>query len=231
MKELRAHLERLRKKERRKHHILTHKIHKKYNISKKTLFYVKEYGPHTNVSGTIIKESVKILLFASIISSFGGLALEHIKLVFISIIPLLILLPALNDMIGDYGSIVSSRFSAMLHEGKIKKRWWKNKEVNELFVQVFIISISTAIISSAVALIVSIWSNYEVNIKIASKILFITIFDVGIIVSILFAISIFAGLHFYKKKEDPNNFLIPIVTSVADFGNMIILAGLVLLFF
>lgn len=231
MKTLRAHLERLRKKERKRHHKLVGVIYKRYNISKKTLFYIKEYGPHKNVSGTIIKESIKILLLASVISSFGGLSLEYIKMILIPIMPLIILLPALNDMVGGYGTIVSSRFSTMLHEGKIKERWWKNKEVKELFLQIFIISILTAIISSAVALIVSIWSNYELNIKIVSKILFITIFDVGLIVSILFVISIFAGLHFYKKKEDPNNFLIPIVTSVADFGNMIILAGSIALFF
>src|SRR3990167_2010559 len=99
---VRKHLQKLQKIKREKYHPLIHKIHKKHKISRKTLFYVKEYGPHTNVPKTIIKESIKILLFASIISSFGGLALENIKTIFISITPLIILLPILNDMIGDY---------------------------------------------------------------------------------------------------------------------------------
>jgi len=48
---------------------------------------------------------------------------------------------------------------------------------------------------------------------------------------ILFITSIVAGLHFYRKKEDPNNFLIPITTSIADFVNMALLSLLVVMFF
>jgi mgtE-like transporter len=230
MKNVRKHLEKLRTIERKKHHPLIHKVHKKYKISVKTLFYVKEYGPHANVPRTIIRESIKILLFASIVSSLGGLALEHIKTVFVSIIPLIILLPALNDMIGDYGTIVSSRFSTMLHEGKTRN-WRKNKELRRLFTQIFIISTMTAIISSVIALIISVFSGYASSITIVSKILFIALIDVTLLVSVLFLLSITAGLYFYRKGEDPNNFLIPITTSIADFGNMLALSVMVILFF
>lgn len=231
MKTLRRHLEKLRKVERKKHHPLLHKIHKKHRISRKTLFYVKEYGPHTNVPRTIIKESIKILLLASIISSFGGLALENIKTVFVSIIPLIIILPALNDMIGDYGTIASARLSTMLHEGLIKERCWSNKELKKLFVQIFIISIITAIFSSAIALAVSMVWGYGISLMLAIKVFIIAVLDIALLVSVLLAISVVAGKYFYNKGEDPNNFLIPITTSVADFGNMIILSALVLLLF
>ena len=231
MKTLRANLEKLRKEERKRHHVLVNKIHKEYNISKKTLFYVKEYGPHTNVLRTIMKESIKILLFASIISSFGGLILENIKLVFISIMPLLILLPALNDMVGDYGTIISSRFSAMLHEGKVTGSGWRIKELKELFIQLVIVSLFTSVLSVIIALAVSGFSGYEIRTETISKVLFITLLDVLFILGVLFLVCIFAGLYFYKKREDPNNFLIPISTSVADFVNMFMLAGLIMLFF
>jgi len=141
MKTYKKHLEKLRKVKRKHYHPLAHKIHKKHKISRKTLFYVKEYGPHTNVSKRIIKESIKILLLASIISSLGGLALEEIKFVFISILPLVILLPTLNDMIGDYGAIFSGKFSTMLYEGKVLGHWSRHKDLRKLFIQVFIISI------------------------------------------------------------------------------------------
>jgi cation transporter-like permease len=224
-------LKRLSRIKKSQHHPLIHKIHRRHNISRKTLFYVKEYGPHTNVPKTIIKESIKILLFASIISSFGGLALEHIKTVFISILPLVILLPTLNDMIGDYGSIISSRFSTMLHEKKITKKWWINEDLKKLFYQILIIAVITTILSSLIALVVSSFSDYSINKIIVSKIFFISILDVILLVTILFLTAILAGLYFYKKNEDPNNFLIPITTSIADFGNMFILTILILLFF
>lgn len=228
---LKKHLEQLREIEREKHHPLIHKIHKKYKISKKTLFYVKEYGSYKKVLRTIIKESIKILLLASILSSFGGLALEYIKTVFISIMPLIVIMPTLNDMIGDYGSIISSRFSTMLHEGKIKKNVFVNKDIRKLFLQILIISILTTIITVVVALAVSYFSSYSINIPLILKIFLITLTDVILLVSILFLIAIFAGIYFFKKKEDPNNFLIPIATSVADFGNMLILSILIILFF
>src|SRR3989338_6869696 len=155
MKTVRKHLEKLRLVERKKYHPLIHKIHKKHRISRKTLFYVKEYGSHANVPRTIVRESIKILVFASIISSFGGLALEQIKAVFISIMPLIILVPALNDMIGDYGIIVSSRFSSMLHEKGIKRVWWMDSELRRLFAQIIVIALLTAVISSAAALAIS----------------------------------------------------------------------------
>jgi len=225
------HLEQILKIKRHKHHPLLHQIHKEHKISRKTLFYVKEYGPHSNATKTIIKESIKILVFASVISSFGGIAIENIKTLFISIIPLVILLPTLNDIIGDYGTIISSRFSTMLHEGKAEKNPWKDKEVQELFLQIMIVAIILALISSSAALAISYFSNYAVTMQVIIKILTITLLDVAILVFILFIISIIAGIYFFKKGEDPNNFLIPITTSVADFGNMIILLLLIKLFF
>ncbi|MDO8625146.1 MAG: hypothetical protein Q7R47_03615, partial [Candidatus Diapherotrites archaeon] len=95
MKTVLEHLEELRHVRRHVRHPLTHEIHLSHGLSKKTLFFVKEYGPHSHIAHTIIKESIKIVILASIISSFGGLALEQVKDVFISVAPLLILLPAL----------------------------------------------------------------------------------------------------------------------------------------
>ena len=224
-------LEELRKINRKNYHPIINHIHKKHKISRKTLFYIKEYGSHSNVPKTIIKESIKIVLFASILSTVGGFGLEYIKSIFISIIPLLILLPTLNDLIGDYGAIASSKFSIMLYENKINKKWWLNKELRKLFVQILILSIITAICSSILALIISKYVGYSLNASFAMKIIALTLLDVVLITAILFLVVIIAGIHFYNKKEDPNNFLIPITTSIADFGNMVILSFLVILFF
>jgi len=231
MKNIRQHLEALKKIRKREHHPLIHRIHTKYKISRKTLFYVKEYGPHSNVPDTILRESVQILLLSAILSAAGGMALENIKEIFIVIVPLIILMPTLNDMVGDYGTIISSRFSTMLYEGKVKKKWWMESSIKILFWQIFIIALLTTLMSTTVALIVSLFSSYQLNALIILKVFTITIVDVALLVIIMFISSIVLGLHYFNKKEDPNNFLIPIITSVADFGNMIIMAVLVVLLF
>jgi mgtE-like transporter len=225
------HLEKIISLKREEAHPLLHKIHKKHKISKKTLFYIKEYGPHTNALRTIIKESIKVLILASLISSFGGMALEKIKMIFVSIIPLVIMLPVLNDSLGDYGTIISSRLSTMLHEGKISSKVFKNKELKKLFMQIIVVALITALLSSIASLFISSLSGYPVESGIVLKILALIFIDIMLIVTILFIISIKAGLYFFRKKEDPNNFLIPLTTSIADFGNMFILFILVRLFF
>ncbi len=231
MKDLKRDLEKLRKIEKRKKHPLSHEIHKKYNITKKTLFYVKEYGSHSNVLKTILKESLKIVLFASILSSVGGFALEQIKSTFISITPLIILLPVLNSMVGNYGIIISSRFSTLLYTGKLKGKWRKSSDLKHLIVQMSIISIIMAVISASLSLAISYFSSYPISLLLSIKIFTIVILNVVFLVGILFLISIAAGLHYYEKGEDPDNFLIPITTSIADFGSMLLLGIFILWMF
>ena len=231
MKDVRSKLLKLQKLKKHEYHHFIHKIHKRHNISKRTLFYVKEYGQHTHVSRTIIKESIKVLFFASIISSLGGLAIEQIKTVFVSIMPLVILLPALNNMIGDYGKIISSKFSTLLYENKVNRKWWKEGLIKRLFLQVVSVALITTVLSTMAAFVISSLSKNAVSLDVAYKVFLIAIIDVVALVSVLFLVAILAGTIIYRKKEDPSNFLIPITTSVADFGNMLILAMLVMAFF
>ncbi len=224
-------IERIKTLKRNENHSLLHTLHTKHHLSRQTLLYIKEYGSESHTIKTIFKESLKILLFASLISSFGGFALEHIKLTFISLFPLIILLPTLNDMVGDYGTIVSSRFSAMLHEGRINKNPTKNPEVKHLYKQIILISFLLVLFSAGMALFVSTYSGYAVTTLTIIKIILIAVIDVFIMINVLFLISINAGLYFHRRNEDPNNVLIPITTAIADFGNMIVLFFLVTLFF
>jgi cation transporter-like permease len=231
IKQISKHLKKILPLHRKKHHPEVHKIHKKYGISKQTLFYIKEYGKNANVSKTIIKESIKILLLASFISSLGGLALEQVRTLFLSILPLIILLPTLNNMIGNYGTIISSRFSTMLYEGEIKSKWWKNLDLKKLFVQIGIMVLIGAVLSSAIAIGITYFSPGGISFATALKVFLIVVIDMLLLTNILFFVAIFAGIYIYKKKEDPNNFLIPITTSVADFANMAVLALLIILLF
>jgi cation transporter-like permease len=225
------HLERIRKLKRREYHPLLHEAHKKHGISRKTLFYVKEYGPHSNAARTIIRESVKILVLASVISSLGGLALEQLKMAFIAVTPLVILLPVLNDAIGDFGTIVSSRYSTMLHEGKAHGNWLENPELQKLFAQIIVVAVLAAGFSAGAALILSGFYGYSASLETAAEVFLIALVDMAVLVCLVFAIAVIAGRHFYNEGEDPNNFLIPITTAVADFANMAILAVLVTAFF
>ncbi len=231
MKHLKKQLHKLRKVEKSRYHPLIHRIHKKYKISTRTLHYVKSYGKHSDITKTIIKQSIWILIFASLVSSFGGLFLENIKELFVVIVPLVILMPTLNDMIGDYGMIISSRFTTFLYRGKINKKIDKNFKLKELFFKIISIALLTSVLSIIISLIISKFSGYNASLSTMFKIFVIVIIDVILLVIILFLVAFFGGLYVYKRNKDPDNFLIPITTSIADFGNMVVLTLLVVLFF
>lgn len=229
--ELKEHLQAVQKLPRKQHHPLLHGAHQKFQISRKTLFYIKEYGPHTHIAHTIIRESVRVLIFASVLSSLGGLAIEQIKTILVSLTPLVIMLPAMNALLGDFGIVISSKFSTMLHEGKITNQPLSNFQVKKLITQMYVITLITVIFALALAYLIANFQNHPITYNELAKISLIIIIDMSVLIGILSIISITAGYYFFRKGEDPNNFLIPITTSIADFGNMIILALLVTLLF
>ncbi len=108
-------------------------LHKKHKLHHKTVFYMKTYAPHKHFHMTIVKQSIKILLLASLLSTIGGIGIQALQQKFFAFIPLLILLPALADMIGDFGTVVSSRFTTALYLGKIDTQWWLSANILHMF--------------------------------------------------------------------------------------------------
>ena len=225
------HKRKLVKLKRKHHHPLVHKLHKKHKISYKTLHYMREYGPKSNVYHVIIKESIKVLILASILSSVGGFGLQSIQSKITSILPLLILLPALNNMIGSYGTIVSSKFTTMLYLGKAKKQWWKSSDVRTLFSNIFLIAVMSSVFIGLLASGVSYTKGFGIGVDMIIKIIEISLISTLVMVFVIFILSTTIGLYIYRKNEDPNNFLIPITTSVGDLGSMAIFSFMVYLFF
>jgi cation transporter-like permease len=223
---------RLARVPKRRHHPLVHHVREKYGIAKRTIFYMKEYGPRSHVSHVIIRESVKILLLASLLSSAGGFYLESFKSQLTGLLPLLILIPALTDMIGDYATIVSSKFTTMLYKGTIRKKgWWREKPLHVLFHTVMIIAVVSTLYIGSLAYVFAITQGFAFQFAIFLRIVEIALIAAIILTSLVFFVSVVLGFWIYSKKEDPNNFLIPITTSIADFGTLIVLVALVRLFF
>ena len=224
-------LKKVTKLKRHEHHPVLHHLHRRYGISRKTIFYMKEYGPRSHVAHVIVKESLKILIMASIISSIGGIGMESISSRLVTIIPLLILLPALNDMVGDFGCIVSSKFTNMLYLGKVGNKWWRSRHLHTLFLVILSTSFITSVFIGVAASVIAYWSGFSLTLDVFLKVLSIAVLSNIILVTVIFTISIIGGLGIYHKNEDPNNFLIPIATSVADLLNLAIFAALVVMFF
>ncbi len=216
---------------RHKYHRLIHKLHHKHRLSYKTLFYMKEYGPKSHVTSVIVKESLKMLILASVLSSLGGIYIKSVQNEIITVLPLLVLLPALTDMIGDFGTIVSSKFTTMLYLGKVKKEWWSSENVHELIYVVLSVATISAFYIGALAYLIAYIKGFAFTYLTFLKVIGISLVATMSLIGIIITISILGGIWIFKKKEDPNNFLIPITTSVADFGSLILFSAMDLLLF
>ena len=105
---------------------------------------MKEYGKKSHIASVILKESLFALMIAFIIGTISGVSLQATKSNFIIFLPLLILLPALNDMVGDYSMIMVSRLSTLLFTKNVARKWWKSEDIHKLIRTI----ISVAILSN-----------------------------------------------------------------------------------
>ncbi len=180
----------------------------------------------------IITESIGILVLASLLSSIGGFGIEGIKTSIIALLPLLILMPALNDMTGDYGIIIASRFTTMLFEKKIRpKGWWRSHYIHRLVGEILIIALFSAVYITVLASIIAWFNSFPMSWNLFVRILLIAVATTLLLVAILFVVCILGGFYVYKHKHDPDNYLIPLATGLADLGSMFILAVLVRMMF
>lgn len=203
------------------------KLHRKHRLHHRTMFYMKEYGPGKDVHIVIVKESLKILILTSLISTIGGLSLQSIQTNLVTILPLLILIPALNGMIGNYGTIISSRFTTALYLGQVNKKWWHSENLRDLFKDVIEIGIASAIYISILSMFISTLKGFVVNYFLMGKIIIISLVTSLTLITGIFLLSVYAGFYIYSKKEDPNNYLIPLTTAVADLGSMLVFSLLI----
>jgi len=231
MKSRHQAIKRLEKLKRRYHHPALHKVKKLHRVSGHTLYCVKEYGKKSHVGHVIIKESIRILILASVLSSIGGIALQTIQQKIVSILPLLILLPALNHMIGSFGTIVSSRFTELIYLDKIRGNVWRSRDVHKLLATILIIAAISSLYIGIMSYFIAYLQGFAFSFNLLLKIMQLSILATLVLVAIIFFISVNSGLHFCSMREDPNNFLIPISTSVADLGSMAIYSAMIILFF
>ena len=153
---------------------------------------------------------------ASSVSLLGGIGLEAISDKLLPIIPLLIATPPLNTMVGDYASVIAARAT----DGKKRKH---PQLVLARDLAPGIILNASAV--SAVSLGVAISRHYVLSAVFLSKFI---IFVFGSIIGVVIAMLIITktvNRMLENKTANPDDVLIPIVTSVTD----VLMLGLITL--
>ncbi len=171
----------------------------------------------------IFKESAGILALMAFIGIAGGHVLESIEEQLILFPILLFLVPILNGVGGNLGAVLGARLSSGLHTGYIEADYL-DEEVKENLLMTLLMG---GMVFGGLAIGVSL-SSFAIPLGLTFIQLILIVLGAGVIttVSITF-ITVFTTLYSYNKNMDPDNVVIPIVTTACDFIGIVALVFMI----
>lgn len=152
---------------------------------------------------------------ASAISLIGGIGLEAVSDRILPLVPLLIAIPGLNDLVGDYASIIAA------HHGDPSENTRTKSQLLGAIFKVIGFNILFLIILS---LVLAYYRGYTSDgVFIAKFSLFITS-AVLLAIMVMFALAGLLEIVLKNKNINPDELLIPIITSLADIVMLLFVA-------
>jgi cation transporter-like permease len=137
----------------------------------------------------------------------GGIGLEITEKDLLPIVPLVIALPALNTMVGNYAAIIAA------HAGNPNEQSISRRKLISSIAKSTTLNIAGTVILS---LLLAHSRGFDINISFIVTFALFVIFSVSIIVTIMFGIT-YALEHILEKNRlNPDDVLIPVVTTVTD---------------
>ncbi|MCK4380167.1 MAG: magnesium transporter [Candidatus Lokiarchaeota archaeon] len=163
----------------------------------------------------IIKESVIIVILSSLMGLISGTLLSSNEDILYTIPILLLIIPALNSLIGDMSTVLVSRLTTHLYIGTVSPKIQKSERLKEDFYGLLI----TLLLSLGSLLLLGYFTGIMLGIEIVNPFLMIIIIVITILLlfCIMFITLFIGAIFLFKRGMDPNNFLIPFLTSLADF--------------
>lgn len=169
----------------------------------------------------IFLESMFYINISLLWTAAGGLAIERFEDLFINNPSLLLMLPPLSDLAGDFGCIICSRLSTALHIGRVQPKF---SEIYVLKRELMAISFTGFISSIYLGLSVHITSvMFRIESIELVKVIGLSLIAVMMLVIFQIFLSLFVSFVSFAKGLDPDNITIPIVADLGDMGAIIFL--------
>jgi len=163
----------------------------------------------------IFKESLIIVVISSLMGLVSGTLLSENEEIIYTLPILLLILPSLNSLIGDISTVLISRLTSHLYIGIIPPKVQKSDRLKEDFIGLLI----TILLSLVILILLGFGIGTTMGIQIINPlvIVFIICLSILLLFIIMFILLFISSIFLFKRGKDPNNFLIPFVTSLADF--------------
>jgi mgtE-like transporter len=173
-----------------------------------------------------VKESMATLIFVAFMVNITGTVLKGIDRFVEGRKEIYTVYPALIDMIGDVGSVVGSTATTKLALGLFTPSFSSMRNHAKNIFSAWTASIIMFMVLAVLALSVNGLFSLSTFIGLASLLLIANVIAVTVIVLVSFAIAILT----FKRGLDPDNFVIPIESSLADsITSLALLVALLLL--
>jgi len=176
----------------------------------------------------IIKESIIVVFISSLIGIVTGTFLSSNDEILNTIPFILLTLPAINSLIGDISTIMISRLTTHLLIGSIPPHIKKTQRLIEDFIGLFLTILLSLIILLAAGYIIA----YSTGLELINlfEVIIIIILTVIVMFIIIFIMMFMSSILLFKKGKDPNNFLIPFITSLIDFLSPFLIILFIIIF-
>jgi mgtE-like transporter len=159
-----------------------------------------------------IKESLLTLFFVAFIVNVTGTVLKGVDKIVSSAKEIYIVYPALIDTVGDAGSVIGSTATTKLAVGLLKPSFRSILNHRKRIVATWIASIIMFILFSVISLLTQGMLTVQVFLRFSALLITTNLIAVIVIVSASFYVAILT----FRRGLDPDNFVIPIESSLAD---------------
>lgn len=167
----------------------------------------------------IFRESALLLTLMALIGIMGGQVLHHMEETLFQIPVFLFILPVMNGLGGNLGAILGARVSSGFHSGYIKPNIF-DKEMGE---NALLTLLMGAVTFTALGLGVAA-SSTIIDLSVYARNLLIIVLGAGAIITLsTMLLTVLISIWSYKKRLDPDNIVIPVITTLADFISILAL--------
>lgn len=170
----------------------------------------------------ILRESLPILLLTTLGGVIAGLALEYTKIALQEIPGLLILLPAILGMRGNISGALGSRLGSALHLGLISPEIKWNKTLHENTLASLILNILMSFFLGIIAYFFYVLSGFGSDASII-QLTAIALIAGTLAGVILTGMTIILAIVTYGHGLDPDNILMPLLSTIGDIITVICL--------
>ena len=170
----------------------------------------------------IVRESLPVFMLCGLLSTFSGTLLGSNSEALLSYAALILILPAFLEDGGAIGGILAARFSSALHTGEISPGAVP-KKVLPLFLTMHIIGFIMFPLIGIFGFVIA--TFFSVSASIYEMVL-ISLIAGELLIFIVNFLAFYLSMFSFRMGINPDNVVIPVLTSTMDFVGTICLLGI-----